>query len=271
MNKKIIHDDFIGITPIEECREYDRQSIHQHDYFEIIWFTEVQGEDTILIDFGEFPISANCFYLVAAGHLHRIDRTNKKGCVISLSKSFYYAVTPVEIQARSTYVINSIINQQKCNMCRTLIQMIIDEYDMSRRYALLEAYFKALFIHFSPIFEKCHCAKNEKNRVSDLLNMIEENYTVHKECGFYAQQLSLSEKAANEFSKKTTGKTIKSLIQERLILEIKREVATNNLSFKEIANKLGFSEPTYFSRFFKKQTGYTPEEYKIHFNEFLEE
>lgn len=271
MHKKDIYEDFIRIVSIEECPEYDRKSIHQHDYFEIIWFTEVQGEDTILIDFGEFPISENCFYLIAAGHLHRIDRANKKGWVISISKSFYYAVTPVEIQARSIYIINSIINQQKCNMCRTLIQMIIDEYDISRRYALLEAYFKALFIHFSPIFEKCNCAKNEKKRVSDLLNMIEENYTIHKEVVFYAQQLALSEKAANELSKKVTGKTIKSLIQERLVLEIKREVASNQLSFKEIANRLGFSEATYFSRFFKKQTGYTPEEYKVYFNEFLEE
>lgn len=271
MPDKAVQDDFIWITPIEECKEYDKQSIHQHDYFEIIWFTEIKGEDTILIDFGEYPVLENHFFLIAAGHLHRIDRSNKKGWVIALSKSFYYAVTPIELQARSTYLINSIINQQKCNMCKTLILMIIEEYNGSKLYTLLEAYFKALFIHLSPVFGRCHCPLNDKKRASDLINIIEEHYTDHKEVSFYAKQLALSVKAANELSKKLLGKTIKALINERLVLEIKREIALDKLSFKEIAYRLGFSEPTYFSRFFKKQTGYTPEEYKVYFNFILEE
>lgn len=264
------HYDSIKITAIENCAEYDRQNIHQHDHYEIIWFTDVETNDTIQIDFGEYPVSDNCFYLISAGHLHRIDRTGKKGWVISLSKNFFYMVTPVEMHNRSTYVINSIINQQKCNMCRTLIRMILAEYESNRRYKLLEAYFKALFIHLSPIFERNQCCGNDKKRMSDLLDLVESYFTDHKNVGFYAQQLSISEKAANELSKKVTGKTVKQIIQERLILEIKREIASDQLSFKEIACKLGFNEPSYFTRFFKRQTGDTPEEYKAHFNSFLE-
>lgn len=265
-----IHDDYIRITPIEVCEEYNRKNIHQHDYYEIIWFTETQGEDTIQIDFGEFPISKNSFYLISAGNLHRIDREGKKGWVIALSKAFFHAVIPIEMHSRSIYVINSIINQRKCNMCKILIQMILDEFNSQNRYSLLEAYFKALFIHLTPIYEKHICFGNDKKRVSDLLDSIETNFMHNKEVSFYAQQLALSEKAANELTKKVTGKTIKALIQERLVLEIKREIASGLLSFKEISCKLGFSESSYFSRFFKKQTGYTPEEYKSEFNRLLE-
>lgn len=267
---EIQYDFILKIVSIEESREYDRRNIHQHDYYEIIWFTQVDEADTIQIDFGEYPVSGNCFYLISAGHLHRIDRKNKKGWVISLSRNFFYSVTPIEMHTRSTFVINSIINQQKCNMCRTLIRMILDEYKSGRRYTLMEAYFKALFIHLSPIFKKNQCGGNDKKRVSDLLDLIEAHFTTHKEVSFYARKLATSEKAANELSKKVMGKTIKQIIQERLILEIKREIASDQLSFKEIACKLGFNEPSYFSRFFKRQTGYTPEEYKAYFNSSLE-
>ena len=257
--------DFITVTKIEECAEYNKKNIHQHDYYEIIWFTEVEFEDTIQIDFVDFPVSENNFYVVAAGHLHRMDRTGKKGWVFTLSKEFYHNITPLDMQARSIYAINSIVNQKKCEMCRTLIRWIVHEYNLERRYALIESYFKTLFIHLTPIFEKNSSHNHEKQSVARLLDDIEDHYIEQREVPFYAQRLRLSERSANELAKKVTGKTIKQLIQERLILEIKREIAADKITFKEMAFKLQFNEASYFSRFFKKQTGMSPEEYRTHF------
>lgn len=261
---------FINVTAIEESDEYVRANIHQHDYYELIWFTESTGTDTIQIDFGEYPISNDSFFFISAGQLHRIDRTGKKGMVISLSKEFFYSIVSVDIYPRSTFAINSIINQRKCDLCRSLVNLILTEYEGDCRYSLMEAYFKALFIHMGPIFDKNPCCGSKK-KAADLLDLIEENFTQHKEVAFYAREISLSEKAANDLSKKVLGKTIKDLLQERLVLEIKREIAADKLSFKEIACKLGFNEPSYFTRFFKRQTQYTPEEYKVYFNTLLEE
>lgn len=198
-------EEFVRVTKIEDCEEYVKQNIHRHDYYEIIWFTEVSSSDTIQIDFAEFPISENNFYLIAAGHLHRIDRTGKKGWVFTLSKNFYYAVTPLDMQTRSTYTINSILNQQKCNMCHTLIQWIVHEYNLEKRYTLLESYFKALFIHLNPVFEKNLCYDHDKKQVAHLLDLIETNYITQREVKFYATELNLSEKTANELAKKITS------------------------------------------------------------------
>jgi len=46
-----------------------------------------------------------------------------------------------------------------------------------------------------------------------------------------------------------------------LIVEAKRELYTKDLSVKEIAFKLGFEDPAYFSRFFKKETSRSPKEF----------
>lgn len=261
--------NFINISLIEDSPEYENADIHRHDRYEIIWFTDVVGNDSMLIDFIEYPIFKDCFYLIVAGQLHSLDKRGKKGWVFSLSKSFYYAVSPIEMQNRSLFAINSIYNQQKCNMCETMTQLILKEYNEDRRYLLLESYLKALFIHLTPFFEKSQKANLEYsdfNRISDFLDLIEKNYIQHRDVEYYATELSLTSKGLNDFSRKMTGKTVKQHIQERLILEMKREICFGHTSFKDISYQLGFSEPSYFSRFFKSQTGETPDEFR---NSFL--
>lgn len=261
---------FLNVTPIEACEEYDRHNIHQHDSYELIWFTETDGTDTIQIDFGNYPVSTDCFFFISAGQLHRIDRRGKKGIVIALSKDFFHSIISVDVYPRSTFAINSIINQRKCDMCRTMVELILTEYSGACRYSLMEAYFKALFIHLGPIFNQNPCCGSKK-KAADLLDLVEEHYITHRDVTFYAQQLALSDKAANDLSKKVLGKTIKDVLQERLVLEIKREIAAGLLSFKEIASKLKFNEASYFTRFFKHKTGATPEEYRMQFMAQLEE
>lgn len=260
----------MSIVPIEACEEYSRTNAHRHDSYELIWFTETDREDSIQIDFGNYPVSSDCFFFISAGQLHRIDRSGKRGLVISLSKDFFHAIVSVDVYPRSTFAINSIINQRKCDLCRSLVGLVVAEYEGECRYALMEAYFKALFIHLGPVFDKNPCCGSKK-KAADLLDLIEKHFVVHRDVPFYARCLALSNKAANDLSKKVLGKTIKDILQERLILEVKREIASGKLSFKEIACKLGFNEPSYFSRFFKNQTGYTPEEYKVYFAMLLEE
>ena len=57
-------------------------------------------------------------------------------------------------------------------------------------------------------------------------------------------------------------KTITQLLHDRLILEVDRMLMAGNMTIKEIAFRLNFDDPAYFSRFYKKQTGQTPEDFK---------
>ncbi|MNY63232.1 HTH-type transcriptional activator Btr [compost metagenome] len=52
------------------------------------------------------------------------------------------------------------------------------------------------------------------------------------------------------------------VINARLLLEVKRELAYSSRSIKEIAHELGFSDEGYFSRFFRKHTQQTPSEFR---------
>jgi len=78
----------------------------------------------------------------------------------------------------------------------------------------------------------------------------------------YASELFIHPNYLNQVTKKVLGKTASSLIKEKTIHEAKVLLYQTDFSISEIAYKLGFETNTYFSRFFKKETGKTPSEYK---------
>ena len=78
----------------------------------------------------------------------------------------------------------------------------------------------------------------------------------------YAGKLNISKDYLTKIVKRITGKTPLAWITEAVILEAKVLLCQTALTMSEIAYELGFDDPSYFSRLFKKQTGFTPQEYK---------
>ena len=93
------------------------------------------------------------------------------------------------------------------------------------------------------------------------MRLINDHFINERNTSFYAQQLGLTNKKLNLISLKHTGKTIKQLLLERLVLETKKEIYLGKKNLKEITFNLGFNAPSYFTRFFKKYTGITPTEF----------
>jgi len=78
----------------------------------------------------------------------------------------------------------------------------------------------------------------------------------------FAAELHLSPRYLSDLLKQETGKTAMDLIQLRLISEAKNLLNEGKHGVKEIAYLLGFENPTYFSRLFRKETGMSPKEFK---------
>lgn len=136
--------------------------------------------------------------------------------------------------------------------------IILSHLDSLLKYA--QRFYKRQFIDRKPLIGKTITKFNES------LNLYFENGEAVKDglpsVGHIAAQLNLSSKYLSDLLKQETGKTALELIHLFVISEAKNLLITGEYSISEIAYKLGFENPPYFSRLFKKEVGMSPKEFK---------
>lgn len=97
----------------------------------------------------------------------------------------------------------------------------------------------------------------------DLVGLINKHYRVYRSPSFYAEKLLIKEFTLNQYCRTWIKKTIHELIQDKIHNEAVRLLMTTDWSAKRIAYETGFTDPGYFSRCFKKRTGFSPKRYRI--------
>jgi AraC-like DNA-binding protein len=101
--------------------------------------------------------------------------------------------------------------------------------------------------------------------LKNFLTKIDEAYAYAHEVAAYAEMLNISAGHLSELVKEQSGKPAINHIHQRLILEAKRLLFHTDYAVKEIAYQLGFEDASYFNRFFKRLTNYTPVHYRNNF------
>lgn len=99
-------------------------------------------------------------------------------------------------------------------------------------------------------------------KVEAFKQLIERHFHEKRAPSDYAELLFISSNYLNKLVKQQTGRTAGSLIRARITLEIKRLLRYTNNPISDIARGLGFNSLSYFTTFFKKQTGQTPGQYR---------
>ncbi len=91
---------------------------------------------------------------------------------------------------------------------------------------------------------------------------IEKHYLSHASISFYAQELGVTESRLTRACRAITGRSPLELVQNRLLLEARRKLIYIAEPVSTLAYELGFEEPAYFWRFFKRHMGMTPTEFR---------
>ena len=94
------------------------------------------------------------------------------------------------------------------------------------------------------------------------IKVLSNYYTQYKRCDDYAEILNVTSRHLSAVIRKASGRTVKDLIDERILLESKNLLKYSEMTVSEIAYKVGFSQPTHFVRFFRKLTGSTPQQFR---------
>lgn len=99
-------------------------------------------------------------------------------------------------------------------------------------------------------------------RVDQLRRLIDEHFRRERLISFYAEKLAMTADRLNDHVKRSTGVTAGHLIRQRVLTEAKRQLVFTTQPIHEIAYDLAFSDPSHFTRFFRKQTGTTPQAFR---------
>lgn len=92
--------------------------------------------------------------------------------------------------------------------------------------------------------------------------LVDENFKKERSVKYYAGKLAITPKYLTELVHEATGRSAGQLIDEKLIYELKFLLNNLELSIAQIAEKLNFSDQSVLGKFFKRQTGLSPLQYR---------
>lgn len=254
--------DFYVVEPIENCDMLNFSGSHRHNFYELLFFTDVEPGDSQSIDFIEYPLCPNQIYLLRKGQVHTMKLRGQKGFLFAISPDYFERLSlHIENYADYTFPGRLSLPEKEAPAIRKLANLIYNEHENLHRKSLLNSYMHAFITHLMLL---CTDRPNEQDmRVNKVLSLIDEHFIHERSTEFYAGRIMLSKKRLNDLTKNAVGHTVKQLIDQRLLLEAKRMISYGSQSFKEIAFLLGFSDASYFTRFFKEQSGSTPEQFRL--------
>jgi AraC family transcriptional activator of pobA len=104
--------------------------------------------------------------------------------------------------------------------------------------------------------------ERDQHLLSHFIKLVEQHYREHLSVEIFAQRIGVSSVHLNSLCRELAGQTALQIIHQRLLLEAKRNLTYTNMSISQLSDSLGFSDPTYFSRFFHRLGGQTPNAFR---------
>lgn len=261
LEKSLIYIRNLGNCPPSYLNDPGRK-----DFFEIVW---LKNEDALhaLKDI-DLDAKGDWIYLIPPYRVHQLNKAGKNGELISFKRDMLE-----EEDKEFLLDLFKIFNVQGEFSCLRLsetaavelsdIFSLLEKEYASHNMIMVKALLKVFLLKLIQVKEHDFTSQDiHQKRVYEFLMLLESNYQQVRNTDFYAGKLGISSKRLNQILKDKLDKTGMQLIHDRIILEAKRSIIHSEITIKEIAYELGFSDRPYFSRFFKKQTGQTPEEFQ---------
>ncbi|WP_428241615.1 helix-turn-helix domain-containing protein [Gynuella sp.] len=93
--------------------------------------------------------------------------------------------------------------------------------------------------------------------------LVNEQFATQKHVSWYARQLGVSPEHLNVICHQVAGTAALNVIHQRVVLEARRLLVYTRLNVSQVAEVLGYRDPAYFSRFFKKKVGVPPKDFHL--------
>lgn len=245
------------------------------EYGMILLCTE--GEANIRVHFSEWLLKSGSVITLFPGDVVSITHKSKE----FKAETLRYAASL--LREASLQLEHTVYSELKTDRCRTESATLTSI--VSNMFALLRIYFeqegctcldqlvllqlKAFFLGFYDYLYRNpikRTADNGSPRTKELFNRfmreLENRYRQSRDVSFYAELLNISPKYLNIVTQRITSHTIKTIIDQYVVLQIKQSLSTEEKSIKQLAWEYHFSDLSFFCRYFKQHTGMTPQQFR---------
>lgn len=248
---------------------------HRANFLEIILVTG--GSGNICIDSHKYSVEPSTLFASSNGPVKKFNfGSNITGFAVLFTPEFLYKY-PEDLQWINSLTLFDPANDfnpiklagEIYSDILNLINKLDYELHLSDAFAREEILFNALktLIILSERIKRTQATAdikqgNNATIVYEFKNLLEENFNNRRLVSFYADNLNITPRKLNKVVSEFYGKSAKQIIEERVLLEIKRLIIHTEKNIKEIGHYLGFNDPTNFNKFFKRYTKTTPADFR---------
>jgi AraC family transcriptional activator of pobA len=235
---------------------------HRDDHY--IFFLLEDGLGSLMIDFSEVQLSGMMLYYVLPAQVHhRIRNEAATGWFIAVDTSLIPRecrnVFESQLSLQQPYPLHS----NELRQCHELLMLLTEKQGEEISSPFYTTIVHSLLQSFIGIVAGCYSQHTGLNlnlsRSAQLSAQFKRllSTELHSKKGpaEYAEMLNISESYLSESLKKHTGFHASYWIQQEVMMEAKRLLYYSELTVKEIAHHLGYSDHSYFCRLFRKVTG----------------
>ncbi|HET9379090.1 MAG TPA: AraC family transcriptional regulator [Chthoniobacterales bacterium] len=259
----------IFVEAFEECVSvrHKRMEVHRHDYVELFL---LHGQGSVLIDFENCSLSGKSLIAIGPGRVHAWQANKMTGLYIAFTQEFFDgAGSPPSTLFDYPFIfgdeLSSVIHLEPKEgvQAQDLFRDIHREFEKHEKLAveMIRHQLRLLMVHLSRLYAATSPAPFAAvSLVRRFRQAVERSFHASTSVRDYAQTLGVTTSHLNESLRLETGLTAGNLIRARLLLEAKRLLLHTELTMAEIGYELGFEDPSYFSRFIRRELKTNPAE-----------
>ncbi|MCB0527491.1 MAG: helix-turn-helix domain-containing protein [Saprospiraceae bacterium] len=246
---------------------------HRHNFYQIVLFTEGGGRHSI--DFQRFDVRPHEVYYMAPGQIHTWEFDDKTdGFLINFNESFLTSAHHNPHFVRDFPLFNTIsgspVNTLDLACCGELAQVfrqMLEEFDKGGEFSqeILRGMLTIILAKLSraaPSPFRENASRHHLELIRQFEKLIERHFREKRLPREYAEMMYITPNHLNALTNQVLGKSAGEMIRERVLLEAKRLLSNSDLMVGQIAESLHFEDYAYFTRFFKKYLGATPEGFR---------
>ncbi|MGI4866463.1 MAG: helix-turn-helix domain-containing protein [Janthinobacterium lividum] len=242
---------------------------HGHSFYLLLYVSEGAGTHTV--DLVTYELRPGSVFFLAPGQVHQWHlAADTDGIVVFFEPDFYQFRYPERNLLALPFFDNlhsPALYLPAENELALLFEKLLHEYQTSfeNQAEVLRAYL-ALILEIAtrhyptaPASTEAGLAQSQIRQFGALLN---QHYRTQRSVRDYAALLHLTANYLNALCRRVLGQTASDLIHARVVLEARRLLTHSTLSVAQVADELGFEDPSYFGRYFRKYVGQSPEAFR---------